>query len=583
MSFDFITAAAVADQLRATLTPGRVQQIVQVDAASYALEVYAGRLRHQLLLSADLQAPRVHVMTDKPRRGVDKPSPLLELSRKFVRGSLLSAVSQPPWERVLWLHFDHPELGASALVAEMIGRWANLLLLRPIAAPAHAPDAFRILDCAHRRRPQEGVSRPALPGQLYLPPPTQEGLPPDQLTEPGLRRLLEDAPPDAPLWRILVEGLLGVSPWLAREVVQRASGDANLRAGQLDAATSLLLALTELLAPLQTGVWQPSLALDPAGKPTAFAPYRLAHRAGDRLEELPDISLAAERYFAGRSREGADPYAAARRQAAATVDRVQRALQRRRDALSRELRPPEEIDRLRTSGEWVLALSSTVQPRQTELRLPEELGLPPVALDPALNPAGNAARLFKRYRKARRAQEMAAPRLAEVEAELAFVEQLATDLALAADRSEIDAVRAQLAEAGYLRQPGPRVASQPHGPRRVVSREGFTILVGRNSRQNEQVTFELAAADDLWLHARDLPGAHVVIRNGGRPVSDETLQQAAGLAAWFSRGRGEAWVDVIVVPRRQVRRAPGGRPGMATVEGERTVRVRPTPPPDAST
>ena len=276
-----------------------------------------------------------------------------------------------------------------------------------------------------------------------------------------------------------------------------------------------------------------------------------------------------------RSATGGDAYGAARRQVAATIDRVRRGLERRRESIGRELRPPDEIDRLRTSGEWILALSSTIEPRQTELGLPDELQMPPVVLDPTLSPADNAARYFKRYRKARRAREFGEPRLAEVEGELAYVEQLASDLALATDRSEIDAVRAQLVEDGYLRQPRTRVVNQAKGPRQFTSQEGFAIVVGRNSRQNERVTFEIAAPDDLWLHARGLPGSHVVIRSGGRIVSDATLRQAAELAAYFSAGRGEAAVDVIVTSRRQVRRAPGGRQGMVMVEGERTWRVRP--------
>jgi predicted ribosome quality control (RQC) complex YloA/Tae2 family protein len=262
----------------------------------------------------------------------------------------------------------------------------------------------------------------------------------------------------------------------------------------------------------------------------------------------------------------------------ATLERVQRGLERRRQSIARELRSPEEIDRLRISGEWILALSASIQPRQALLELPAELEQPPVALDAALAPAENAARYFSRYRKARRARDMAEPRLAEVEAELAYIVQLAADLALAADRPEIDAVHGQLGEAGYLRRP-PARASQPQGPRRYTSQEGFAIVVGRNSRQNEQVTFELAAADDLWLHARGLPGSHVVIRSAGRPVGEATLQQAAGLAAYFSRGRDEAWVDVVVVERRHVRRAPGGRPGMVIVDGGKTLRVRPSLPP----
>ena len=131
MSFDTWTVSAVANQLRETIVPGRVQQVVQVDDASLAFEIYAQRQRFYLLASASQQTPRLHLLSDKPRRGVETASPLLQLLRKFVRDSLLVGIDQPDWERLLILRFEHPELGATHLVAELIGRWANLLLLRP--------------------------------------------------------------------------------------------------------------------------------------------------------------------------------------------------------------------------------------------------------------------------------------------------------------------------------------------------------------------------------------------------------------------------------------------------------------------
>ncbi|MCB0236962.1 MAG: NFACT family protein, partial [Anaerolineae bacterium] len=258
MTFDFITTAAVASELRSSLTPGRVQQALHVDATSYALEIYGDRQRRYLLLSADQQGPRVHLMEEKPRRGVDVPSPLLQLLRKFVRGAILTEVSQPPWERVLWLHFDHAEHGSTALVIELIGRWSNLLLLRAAREKKSggksqrsgqsveadsARSEWRILECVHRYRPQDGARRPAMPGQLYMPPPAQEGWPLDELTELRLRLLLEQTPPDAALWRMLLDGLLGVSPLLAREIVFRATGDAAIRAGQVERVTPLLEAV----------------------------------------------------------------------------------------------------------------------------------------------------------------------------------------------------------------------------------------------------------------------------------------------------------------------------------------------------
>lgn len=608
MTFDFWTTAAIADELRETIVPGRVQQVLQADAASLALEVYARGERRYLLLSADQQTPRVHLLNEKPRRGVDTPSTLLQLLRKYVRGAALVAVHQPPWERILRLDFQHPEFGRTAIVVELIGRWANLLLVRRVSAPSppagegsdpHTPSPsvgegwgegeFRILECIHRHRPQDGATRPALPGQLYQPPPAPGGLAPDTLDDARARQLLDAAPDEMLLWRALVGGLQGLSPLAAREIVRRTYGDAQARVGEASEVAPLVGTVAGWVAMLRTGAWQPCLACDASGAPVAFAPFALTHRSDARLEMLPGISQAAERFYGEKAQTSGDSYAIARRQVSASIERAVRGLEKRRDAIRRELRPAGEIERLRASGEWILALATQIRPRQTELALPEGVDLPSIRLDPTLAPADNAAAYFKRYRKAKRAAAMGEPRLEALAAELGYLEQLSADLALAADRNEIDAVRAALAEAGYARR---RVRSAPsgvqaktgpsqgeervQGPRRFTSAEGYTILVGRNSRQNEHVTFDLAGPDDLWLHARGWPGSHVVIRSGGQAVSQQTVAQAAALAAFYSKAQREAWVDVIVVERRRVRRPPGLRhPGMVAVDGERVVRVRP--------
>ncbi len=591
MTFDAWTTAAVVDELRQTIVPGRVQQVLQVDDESLALEVYAAQQRRYLLISVFPQAPRLHLIDDKPRRGVDTPSPLLQLLRKFVRGAALTHITQPPWERIVVLRCEQPELGTSLLVAELIGRWANLLLLRPTdevdsdAAPDWLAGHWRIMDCVHRLRPADAATsgaRVSLPGQLYAPPPALNGRPPDELTAGQLSQIWEQHDAKTPAWRALVQELAGVSPLLAREVIWRAAGDAQARVGQTS-ALAVFEALMSLVTQLEEGRWQPCLAVDAAGRPLAFAPYPLWHRSGAdavRLQPMASISAAIESYFAHAGRTFGDPYAAARQQVADRLARAQAKLQRRRAAIAGELRPAAEVEALRAAGEWILAYASQITPRQAELRLPTEAGGDTIALNPALSPADNAAAYFKRYRKARRAGELAAQRLNDVDAELAYLEQLAVDLALAADRNEIDAVAAALVASGYARPPArqPAAAVRISEPRRFTTAEGFTVLVGRNSRQNDQVTFDLARPNDLWLHARGWPGAHVVIRNGGQPVSEASLQQAAGLAAYFSAGRAENWVDVIVTERRRVRRAAGGRPGMVVVSGERVLRVRPQAP-----
>lgn len=587
--FDSWTTAAVAAELNQAVVPGRVQQVVAVDGQTMVLELYAHGRRHYLLASADRQVPRVLLAGVRPRRGVEAPSPLLQALRKLVRGAGLVEVNQPPWERILHLDFQHPAHGHTRLVAELMGRRANLLLLRPAAAgtSGEAPaEGWRIIGVVHTVRPQESASiprtglRPVVPGGLYQPPPPLHGLSPEVLAGPQLRELLEEARPDALLWRTLVEGIAGMSPPVAREISWRATGDAEAKAAAADLA-QLLATIADFTGMVRDARWQPCVVVDDAGTPLAFAPYPLAHRAGgdlSRLQPTATISEAAAHYFEHVQDSAGDPYASARGHVAGLLARARDRLQRRRDAMARELMPPAEVEALRTAGEWILALSSEIGPRQLELIPPAEAGLPPIPLNPALSPADNAARYFRRYRKTRRAAEAAGPRLDAVDADLAYLAQLDADLTLASERGEIDAVTAALAESGLGRVrkgagPAPGVPKAA-GPRRFTTAEGYTILVGRNARQNEQVTFDLAGPDDLWLHARGVPGSHVVIRSGGQPVSEATLAQAAGLAATYSAARAEGWVDVSVAPRRRVRRAPGGRPGMVVVEVERVVRVR---------
>lgn len=580
MSVDFWATAAVAAELRQTSLPARVQQVIQVDATSLALELYAQRTRRHLLISADPQAPRLYLLSEgnRPRRGVDSASPFLQLLRKYVRGAGLLAVQQPAWERVLLFDAHHAEFGATVLAIELIGRWANVLLLRPVTH-AGSP-ALRILECLHHHRAAEQSARPALPGQLYQPPPAQSALSPAVLDEEQAQRLLAAADPATPLWRLLVEGLAGISPQAGREMSFRAFGDANQRAGQVQNVAALVTEVQAWVTLAHAQTWQPCLARAATGAVIAFAPYLLTHRTDATIEPVASISQAMESFYEEKQATAGDAYAAARRQVQASLAAATRTLEKRRAALLRELRPPAEIEQLRASGEWILALATQIAPRQSELVLPEGVEFGPVRLDPALAAAENAAAYFKRYRKARRAAQMNAPRLATLDSELAYLEQLGADLTLATDRNEIDAVRAALAEAGYTRQRRATTAVTSkvsvQGPRRFTSHEGYALFVGRNSRQNDHVTFDLAGPDDLWLHARGWPGAHVVIRSGGRAVSDATVQQAASLAAYYSKAQNEGWVDVMVAERRRVRRAPGRpHPGMVTVEEERVVRVRP--------
>jgi len=563
--FDALTMACVADELRRKVLGGRVQRVVLPEALSLGLEIYNRHGRHDLVASADSEMGGVRLSSEKPRRGVEKETGLLLLLRKYARGALLSAVDQPPFERILRLELDHPAWGCTTLFAEVMGRHSNLILVEA---------GGRILDAAKHIAPQLNPKRPILPGLPYLPPPVQDKLSPSDLTESSLRQIL--AAPDAKtqVWQALVAGLRGMSPLLAREVAYRAFGRPQLTAANVEQPAPLLDAIEELLAPLRSGEWQPCLLLED-GQVVAYAPYTVTHRG--RTSSLPSISQAIEAYTA--SVAGADPYAGAKEPVAGSIRAARARLEKRREAVQLALHHAAEAGRWRQYGEWILIHAHSIVPGQTELVADtgssETLTIP---LDPDRSPSGNAQLCFARYRKAQRAAHSSPGRLEEVELALRDLEQLETDLALAASRPEIDAVRASLIEAGHVRAKGRPRGPVPHSaPLSVTSPDGLNILVGRNSRQNDEVTFRWAKAEDWWFHARGVPGAHVVVRSAGRTPPPATVQQAAELAAYYSQSRREASVDVDYTERRHVRRVPSAAPGLVTYSQERTIRAIPRP------
>lgn len=577
MHFDALTLACVADELRATILDGRVQQIVLTDADSIGLEIYAQRERQYLFISASADASRVHLSSAKLRRGADRETPLLLLLRKYVRGAALTRASQPDVaERALYLHFDHPEHGATTLVAEPMGRMGNLLLL-------DASD--KILECTRRVPPSDHARRVLLPGRAYEPPRPQDKLPPlDDGSADYYDRLSSITAQDGPLWKAVIAHVAGVSPTQAREITFRASGDANAAAHDTQ-PLALAQALQELWSPVLAGGWLPGNALE-NDEVVTFSAYPVQHRG--EFVPCASISEAIERYHAASPRSAlhapdavaTDEYAAARGQAAAQLRQARQRITRQLDALAGDEPAPGEPEALRTQAEWLLALGHSVQPGQDALQVDvhgDGSEFLRIALDPDRTPVEQAQRLFKRAAKLERAAEVIPQRRSKLQRDLSFVDQLEIDLTMAENRPEIASVTEELREAGLAKaSPSAKRAKAPppgDNVRRFTSPSGYEILAGRNARQNEAVTFRLSHPQDTWLHARGVPGAHAVMRNSGAPVTDDDIRAAAQVAAYYSQARGERSAPVIVTERRHVRRVPGGHTGQVLVRNERTVHV----------
>lgn len=570
MYLDAFTLSALVDEFLDVLVGGRVQDSLSVDEFGLGLEIYANHQRRYLYMSADPQTPRIHLVPDKLRRGLQQPTQLGLLFRRHVEGGIITHVSQPEWERIIHIDVQGQE-GDVTIIVEPMERRSNLLLVQGSAGLSTGT----IMDCIRRVGADENRYRVSLPGHEYVPPPPQTGkLSPFGLSLESLIGLF-DQNQDAKrkTHQVLTSRLLGFSPLLAKEVVYRASGGIDQKAVAAD-PDKLLAALRETIAPLQRREWQPGVAENERGV-EAYSVYPLTSIDGWQRVEL--VSEAMTRFY--NAPVGEDAYNAAKVPVRDAIHDAMGKVSGKLDSLQRSMTDETERDTLRQSGELILAYQYGIETGQSELRAQYDLDAPElvIALDPAQTPLENAQRYFDKYNRAKRALDDVPGLIRETENELQFLAQLETDLELAGNWLEIDEVQQALQARGYWKgKPRARMGgSGKSAPLRFVTKDGFVIWVGRNSRQNEIVTFDKGGPQDLWLHARGAAGSHVIVKFDGRQIPEKVIEAAAALAAYYSAGRGETSIIVDVTPRRYVRKIKGGAAGMVTYRNEETRTVTP--------
>lgn len=566
MSIDTFATSALADEFNKRLVGGRIQDTVELDRETFGLEIYANQQRHYLLLSANNQQPRAMIAPDKLRRGVQKPSTLGLLFRNRIEGMHLQAVHQPPWERVLIFDLISGDAELQVII-ELIERRANLILV----------ENGVILDCARRVGPKDNRYRIILPRHDYVPPPPQEDkIPPDGINPRMIDRLLQNDPSQK-AWSALVKGILGFSPILAKEVVFRAYHQLTIPAADAN-PYNLNAALDSFFPKLLRHEWQAGVVIEKETElPKTVSVFPITHFG--EWQPTETISEAIDAYYG--SLEGTAAYDAARVPIRKQLNDAREKVSRKLASLERELVDQSEIEFLRQAGELLLAYQYTLAPKQEELVAqydPEGEPLT-IKLDTSITPLENAQNYFDRYNRKKRAFAQLPDRIEEVKSELDYLDQLDADLTMGENWDDIGEVQQFLQKNGYWRgktygQP----ASGKSAPIKVTTDEGFVIWVGRNARQNYIVTFEKSDPYDIWLHARDVPGSHVIIKTNGRDVPPEILERAASWAAYYSKLRDEAKALVRVAECRHVRKLKGGNLGQVLVRQEMDgIVVKPAP------
>ncbi|MDH7576476.1 MAG: NFACT RNA binding domain-containing protein [Bacillota bacterium] len=584
MSPDGITLSVIVRELQELLIQGKVERIFQPEEHEIILHIRRPGQSFRLLLSAQAENARVH-LTGKEKKNPPSPPLFCLVLRKYLEGSRLIRIEQVDLDRVLRLTFTRLEESGlyqeKILIVEIMGKHSNIILLEPKTG--------LIIDGIKRYSHAVSRHREVLPGRPYLPPPAQNKVHPLDLTEEMFRETLLKGPWEKPTSELISCHIAGIGPVLGREIAARAGLDCDLRleyCGEHELRT-LWTAFQKAVPPLLQGDYQPTLIFE-RKRPICYAPVALIQYQGLRAVSQKSMNQILDQYYTVR--QEINRYQQLLNTLKNTVKREQERCLKKILISQQVQAEAEKALGYRLQGEMLLAHLHQIPRGQKHVVLPNlyEPEAPPVEieLNPSLTPSQNAQQLFRKYTKARNTLNFVREQMMQTAGEQKYLASVLTALDQAETLQELEEIRTELEEAGYIKaknrkhKKGKREASnlQPQ-ILRFTSPEGFEILVGKNNKQNDYLTMRLAKNDDLWLHAKDVAGSHVVIKaQPGRSIPPATLERAAQLAAYYSEARHSSKVPVDYTKRKNVSKPARARPGYVIYENYETVFVAPTEP-----
>ena len=542
MSFDGFFLHHMVEELRRELVNGRIQKINQPFEQELVLQIRSNRQSHRLLLSAHPVFGRIQ-LTQTTFENPAQPSTFIMVLRKYLQGALIESIEQIENDRIVEITVSNKnEIGdhiQATLIIEIMGKHSNILLVDK--------SSHKILEVIKHVGFSQNSYRTLLPGSTYIAPPSTESLNPFTVKDEKLFEILQTQELKAKNLQSLFQGL-------GRDTANELEN----------------ILVSDKLSTFRNFFEQET---KPFLTETSFSPVPFANRVVEPFASLSDLLDTYYKDKAERDR--------VKQQASELIRRVENELQKNRHKLKKqekELLATDNAEEFRQKGELLTTFLHQVPNDQDTVTLDNYYTNQPItiALDKALTPSQNAQRYFKRYQKLKEAVKYLTELIEETKATILYLESVETVLNQAG-LEEIAEIREELIQTGFIRRRQREKIQKRKKPEQYLASDGKTIIyVGRNNLQNEELTFKMARKEELWFHAKDIPGSHVVI-SGNLDPSDEVKTDAAELAAYFSKGRLSNLVQVDMIEVKKLNKPTGGKPGFVTYTGQKTLRVTPDP------
>lgn len=567
MPLDAVCLQAVVAELAPQITGSRIEKIQQPARDQVVLLLRGNR---RLLLSAGGGQPRLH-LTELPRDNPAQPPMFCMLLRKYLSGGIIESIQQAPLERVVTLTVSAAdELGERSqfsLILEAVARRANLIL---------ADKDGHIIDCLRRIDFEMNPDRQVLPGLFYHLPTPPDKVSPFTVTEEEFAALAAAAGEGAPADQWLVRTVNGLSPLVARELTFRACGSTDAPVtGHTAALWSAFAAWRDTVNEKR---FTPAM-LKRSGVPMDFTYLHVGQYGGAAEEETyTSFSRLLDDFY--EKREQAERVKQKGQDLVKTASNGAARLRRKIAAQEQELAESKNRDKWRVYGELITANLYRMERGMSRLTAQNyydpDCADVDIPLDVRLSPQENAAKYFKKYTKAKTAEKYITAQLEKARVELTYLESVLQELTLAESEQDFNDIRAELTDGGYLRAKGRKQPQRPSKPREFRSTAGLRILVGRNNRQNDRLTAKDAEKWDIWLHTQRIHGSHVILCTGGAQPDEQSLLEAASLAAYFSQAQNSTKVPVDFTQVKYVKKPAGSPPGFVNYTNYKTILADPS-------
>lgn len=556
MALDGIVISNIVTELSGKLTDARISKIAQPESDELLLTLKGPSGLHRLLLSAGASLPLIYLTQ------TNKPSPMTApnfcmLLRKHIGNGKIIRIWQPGLERIIHFEIEHfNEMGDKCkkeLILELMGKHSNLIF---------CDESGMIIDSIKHVSAQTSSVREVLPGRPYFIAQTQEKWDPLHTTQHEFCTAVFTKP--VALAKAIYTSYTGISPVIAEELCHRASLESSQSAGSFKELEQIHLyrQFELLIDEVRAKNFSPSIIYDEHKTPVEFSSLPLSMYRDLEAVSFASSSEMLEQYYAMKNtvtrirQKSAD----LRRIAATALDRSRK----KYELQLRQLKDTEKRGKYKIYGELIHTYGYGLEEGAKSL---EALNyytneMVTIPLDPTMTTQENARKYFDKYNKLKRTYEALTDHASETQAEIEQLEAICTFMDLALSEEDLVQVKEELTDAGYIRRKytGKKVKITSH-PFHYVSSDGYDIYVGKNNYQNDELTFKFAVGNDWWFHAKGAPGSHVIVRTNGDELPDSTFEEAARLAAYYSKNRGAEKVEIDYVEKKHVKKPGGAKPG----------------------